>query len=92
MTLHRDGEGEFRVHSSKTQRTMVFAAARAGGPAQLRSIRDAWDNAITLDYEGERLHSTIDPATGRRRGLRSAIASLRSNRRRSEGIDTRQAA
>ena len=42
--------------------------------------------------EGERLHSTIDPVTGRRRGLRSAIASLRNGRRRPEGIDTRQAA
>ena len=46
--------------------------------------------------EGTRLHATVDPLTGRRRGLRSAIKSLRERRRtrvgRSSQVVERRAA
>jgi len=42
--------------------------------------------------EGERLRTTIDPDTGRRRGLRTAITSLRGRGRRSVGIVTERKA
>jgi RHS repeat-associated protein len=61
-TLHCDGEGQFRVFDHKSRLTLELSAASAGGPAILRSIRDAWDFAITLSYDGERLTRIIDTA------------------------------
>jgi RHS repeat-associated protein len=61
LTLRRDAEG-FQVHSPETRLTQVFAPARAGGPALLRAIRDPWDSAIELFYEGERLARLVDTA------------------------------
>ena len=63
MTLHRDGqEGHYQVYRHETQETMVFSPARAGGPSLLQSIRDAWNNAITLEHDGERLSRIVDTA------------------------------
>ncbi len=64
MTLHRDGPSSWRVERSRDRRTLVFTAARQGSPARLRSIRDAWDNAVTLDHhdDGERLSRITDTA------------------------------
>ncbi len=42
--------------------TYVFSPAREGGPSLLRAIRDAHDNAITLEYEGDRLSRITDTA------------------------------
>ena len=63
MTLTREADGtSYRVHNHKTRLSMLFASDGASEPARLRSIRDAWDNAITLDYEGPRLSRVIDTA------------------------------
>lgn len=61
-TLHRDGEGRFRVVEHKSGLTLDFSPARGGGPALLRAIRDAWGFSITLSYDGERLIQIIDTA------------------------------
>ncbi len=67
MTLRRDGKDAFSITCHDNDRTLVFSASREGGPALLRSICDAWGNAITLDYDGERLIALTDTAG---RGLR----------------------
>ena len=62
MTLTRHGSDEYRIFAGDDRLTYVFSPSRAGGPALLRAIRDAHDNAITLEYDGERLSRTIDTA------------------------------
>lgn len=62
LTLHHDREGNYRIFSLKTRLTSIFERGRSGGPSLLRSVRDAWDNAITLEYDGERLQRLIDTA------------------------------
>jgi RHS repeat-associated protein len=63
MTLTREADGtSYRVHNHKTRLSMLFAADGASEPARLRSIRDAWNNAITLEYEGPRLSRVVDTA------------------------------
>lgn len=62
MTLHRDGEDSYRVEKLDGRLTCVFGAAAAGGPALLRAIKDAWDNTLSLEYEGARLSRVIDTA------------------------------
>jgi RHS repeat-associated protein len=62
MTLLRESEASYRISQLDTRLTYAFSAARAGGPALLRSIRDAWDNTIALEYDGERLSRIIDTA------------------------------
>ena len=62
MTLHRDGEDSYRVEKLDGRLTYVFGAAVAGGPALLRAIKDAWDNTLSLEYEGARLSRVIDTA------------------------------
>ena len=62
MTLHRDGEDSYRVEKLDGRLTCVFGAAVAGGPALLRAIKDAWDNTLSLEYEGARLSRVIDTA------------------------------
>jgi RHS repeat-associated protein len=63
MTLTREADGtSYRVVNHKTRLTMVFAAADASSPARLRAIRDPWENAIVLEYEGARLSRVVDTA------------------------------
>ena len=63
MTLTREADGQrYRIFNHATRLSLVFAADRAEEPARLRSIRDAWDNAITLEYEGARLSRVVDTA------------------------------
>ena len=62
MTLHRDGPSSYRVDRSRDRRTLEFSASREGAPARLRAIRDAWQNTVTLEYEGERLSRVTDTA------------------------------
>ncbi|HEU4538430.1 MAG TPA: hypothetical protein VFS00_30125, partial [Polyangiaceae bacterium] len=62
LTLVCDGPGSYRVVSLDTRETMVFAAARPGGPCLLRRIEDAHGNALRLDYEGETLAQIVDTA------------------------------
>ncbi len=63
LTLTRDADGRtYRVYSHATRLTQVFTAEADQGPALLRSIRDAWDNAITLEHDGPRLTRIVDTA------------------------------
>lgn len=62
MTLTRHGADEYRIFRLDDRLTYVFSAARAGGPALLRAIRDAHDNALTLTYDEERLARITDTA------------------------------
>ena len=63
MTLTREAHGRgYRVLNHKTRLSMVFDAEGTAEPARLRSIRDAWDNAITLEYDGARLSRAVDTA------------------------------
>ncbi|MEO5728701.1 MAG: DUF6531 domain-containing protein, partial [Byssovorax sp.] len=63
MTLTREADGtSYRVFNHVTRLSLVFAADGASEPARLRAIRDAWDNAITLEYEGARLSRVVDTA------------------------------
>src|SRR5262249_40528087 len=52
LALSRDAEGTYHVWSFDKRLTYVFSAAGGSGPALLRSIRDAYDNAIELEYDG----------------------------------------
>lgn len=61
-SLHREADGSYRVFSLETRLTRTFSAVRGGGPAVLRSISDAHDNRLALEYDGERLHRLIDTA------------------------------
>ncbi|MEO7592154.1 MAG: hypothetical protein ABI134_13150, partial [Byssovorax sp.] len=62
MTLSRDRDGSYRVFKLDGRLTCAFSASRAGGPALLRSMSDAWENAIELEHEGERLTRIVDTA------------------------------
>ena len=62
LRLTASPDGSYRVYSVATQLTRVFWATAPGEPARLRSIRDAHDNAIVLDYEGARLTRLVDTA------------------------------
>ncbi|XYH97339.1 DUF6531 domain-containing protein [Sorangium sp. So ce1128] len=62
LVLSRDGDGTLHVYSLDTRRTHVFSADAPAGPARLRAIRDAWGNAIALDYEGGALRRVVDTA------------------------------
>ncbi|WP_437307161.1 DUF6531 domain-containing protein [Sorangium sp. So ce388] len=62
LTLTALQDGGFTVYSHETRLTRHFAPVVAGGRAPLRAIRDAYGNAITLEYTGERLHRVIDTA------------------------------
>ena len=61
-TLHRDGEGQYRIFDHATRLTLELSAITAGGPAILRAIRDAWGFALTLSYDGARLTGIVDTA------------------------------
>jgi RHS repeat-associated protein len=63
LLLQRDLDGSFTVQSPRTGLVRTFVAARPEGPALLRSIHDAYGDAITLDYEGERLQRLVDTAS-----------------------------
>jgi RHS repeat-associated protein len=63
MTLTREADGtSYRVVNHKTRLSMTFVAEGTAEPARLRSIRDAHDNAITLEYDGARLSRVVDTA------------------------------
>jgi YD repeat-containing protein len=62
MLLSRDADGTYRVFNLATRLTQVFSAAPGGGPALLREVRDAHDNALRLEYEGARLARIADTA------------------------------
>ncbi|WP_437586874.1 DUF6531 domain-containing protein [Sorangium sp. So ce1000] len=62
LSLSRDGDGSLQVFSLDTRLTHVFAADEPGEPARLRAIRDAWGNAIALEYEGAELRRLVDTA------------------------------
>ncbi len=63
MTLTREADGKrYRVFNHKSRLTLVFAANGAEEPARLCAIQDAWDNAISLEYEGARLSRVVDTA------------------------------
>jgi RHS repeat-associated protein len=62
LTLAALDGGKFTVYSHNTRLTRHFEPAVSGGKALLRSIRDAYGNAITLEYSGERLRRVIDTA------------------------------
>ncbi|MEO7331754.1 MAG: DUF6531 domain-containing protein, partial [Minicystis sp.] len=61
LTLGRKGD-EYTLYSHDTRLTSHFEPLAPGGPARLRSLRDAWGNALRLDYEGGRLCKIIDSA------------------------------
>ena len=54
--------GDFTVYSHESRLTRHFCPATSGGRALLRSIRDAHNNTISLEYDGERLRRVIDTA------------------------------
>ncbi|WP_437296215.1 DUF6531 domain-containing protein [Sorangium sp. So ce426] len=62
LVLSRERDGTLHVYSLDTRRTHVFSADAPAGPARLRAIRDAWGNAIALDYEGRELRRVVDTA------------------------------
>ncbi|WP_437632439.1 DUF6531 domain-containing protein [Sorangium sp. So ce854] len=62
LRLSRDHDGTYRVFSLDTRLTHVFSAEAAGAPAQLRSICDAWGNAIALEHSGDELRRIVDTA------------------------------
>ncbi|WP_434044807.1 MULTISPECIES: DUF6531 domain-containing protein [Sorangium] len=62
LRLSRDHDGTYRVFSLDSRLTHVFAAGAPGAPARLRSIGDAWGNAIALEYSGEELRRVVDTA------------------------------
>ena len=53
MTLHRDGEDDYRVEKLDGRLTYVFGAAKKGGPALLRAIKDAWENTVQYTVTGK---------------------------------------
>jgi RHS repeat-associated protein len=63
MTLRREPGGGYQVYRHDERRTYEFAPVTSGGPALLRAIRDAWGNAITLDYDNSRLSRVLDTAS-----------------------------
>jgi RHS repeat-associated protein len=85
MTLSREGDGRsYRVTSHATRLTLVFEADTIDAPARLCSIRDAWDNAIELAYDGPRLSRVIDTA-GRELGVRWKESRITRLELRAEG-------
>jgi RHS repeat-associated protein len=84
LRLTVSSDGSYRVYSVATQLTRVFSAAASGEPARLRSIRDAHDNAIVLEYEGARLVRLVDTA-GREVSVRWKQARIVRVEVRAEG-------
>lgn len=62
LTLSSLGGGIFEVYSHETRLIRRFEPAVDRSRALLRSIRDVYGNAITLEYTGERLRRVIDTA------------------------------
>lgn len=62
MTLSSDAPGSYRVERLSDRRAYLFSAERAGGPALLRSIRDAWGNELRLEYDSSLLKRIVDTA------------------------------
>ncbi|XXT17617.1 DUF6531 domain-containing protein [Sorangium sp. So ce429] len=62
LRLSCDHDGAYRVFSLDTRLTHVFSAGADGAPARLRSICDAWGNAIALEYSGQELRRIVDTA------------------------------
>ncbi|HTN84282.1 MAG TPA: DUF6531 domain-containing protein [Sorangium sp.] len=62
LTLCAGRDGSFSVYSHTSHLTRRFSRAAPQGRTLLRSIEDAYGNAITLEYAGERLHRVIDTA------------------------------
>ncbi|MEP7119379.1 MAG: DUF6531 domain-containing protein [Byssovorax sp.] len=91
MTLERDTDGGYRVHDHRTRLTLVFAGDGVNAPAPLSSIRDAWGNAIVLEYSGARLLRMIDTAGREVRVLwkeaRIARLEVRSEDRLEQWVD-----
>ncbi len=79
LSLTREGQGGFAVFSLEARLTRVFSPAAPGGAALLRAVRDAFGNAITLEYEGERLARIVDTA-GREPRSSGAPAGSRGSR------------
>ncbi|WP_044985801.1 RHS repeat domain-containing protein [Sorangium cellulosum] len=62
LTLTALPDGAFAVYDHESRLTRRFAPAEPRGPALLRSIEDAYGNAIALEYSGARLRRVIDTA------------------------------
>ncbi|WP_437337479.1 DUF6531 domain-containing protein [Sorangium sp. So ce394] len=62
LTLTALPDGAFAVYDHESRLTRRFAPAEPQGPALLRSIEDAYGNAIALEYSGARLRRVIDTA------------------------------
>ncbi|MGK3986473.1 DUF6531 domain-containing protein [Sorangium sp. So ce136] len=62
LTLKRTGDDAFEVTSLAARLTRIFAPLVAGGPAVLRSLRDAWGREVELVYEDGRLVRVIGPS------------------------------
>ena len=62
LTLTALPDGAYAVYSLDSRLTREFAPLMPDGPARLRAIRDAWANAIALDYTGDRLRRIVDTA------------------------------
>jgi RHS repeat-associated protein len=62
LTLHREGASDFSIRDHAAKVTKVFRPLVADGAAMLRTIRDGYDNAVELDYEGGRLVRVRDTA------------------------------
>lgn len=64
LRVESPSEGVFELYSLESRLTRIFRADERGGRASLRSIRDAWGNAVELVYE-RRLLVTIAGTSGR---------------------------
>lgn len=62
LVLTRGAGPSFELRSLDTSLVRELSPVRQGGPAVLRSIRDAWGNCVELHYDDERLSVIVDTA------------------------------
>ncbi|NUP11308.1 MAG: glycohydrolase toxin TNT-related protein, partial [Polyangiaceae bacterium] len=62
LTLHREGDLDFRIVDHKTNHTARFRPLSAGGVAMLQTIDDAWGNQIRFEYDAGQLRTVHDTA------------------------------
>lgn len=62
LTLARTGDDTFELTSLEARLTRTFAPLLPGGPAMLRTTRDAWGNEVELVYQEGRLARVVAPS------------------------------
>jgi YD repeat-containing protein len=62
LTLKAFADGSFTIYNHGTRLARIFRPLEPDGPAHLRAIHDAFGNAMTFEYSGDRLSRIIDTA------------------------------